>query len=242
MSCLYKSKGAAGEYSPDWSLNFFKSCSYACRYCYCPKTLRMSREKYNREVIPLKKFCLADLEKDLTKISGNGERVHMCFFGDPYALEALEITRPALELLRKYNVPFQLLTKGGMRAARDFDLYGPRDEFAVTLTFMDPLLSQEWEPNAALPGERIAALKEAKRSGIRTWASCEPVIVPEETLSVIEASAQYVDFFWIGKWNHDERAGLVNWARFKREVEGLLKELRKAFRIKKDLERAGSRM
>ncbi len=242
MKCIYSSEGPAGEYSRDWSLNFFGSCSHGCKYCYGPGKLRISREKYSREVIPLKKFCLADLEEDLTKISGNGEKVHLNFFGDPYAPEAEEITRPVLELFQKYNVPFQLLTKGGMRAKRDFDLYGPQDEFACTLTFIDPLLSQEWEPKAALPGERIAVLKEAKRAGIRTWVSCEPVIVPSETLSVVKASAQYVDFYWVGKWNKDkdERPKLIDWKRFRNDAETLLKRLGKPYGIKDDLLKASA--
>ena len=55
-----------------------------------------------------------------------------------------------------------------MLAAKDFDLYGPNDKFGVTLTFDNPEDSRKWEPAAALPADRIAALKEAHNRGIQT--------------------------------------------------------------------------
>jgi DNA repair photolyase len=68
--------------------------------------------------------------------------------------------------------PPAILTKGDMlAAANDFDLYGPSDWFGVTLTFDNDTDSRKWEPGAALPGDRIAALKEAHNRGIRTWVS-----------------------------------------------------------------------
>jgi hypothetical protein len=48
-----------------------------------------------------------------------------------------------------------------MLAAKDFDLYGPNDKFGATLTFDNDIHSKQYEPGAELPGDRIAALKEA---------------------------------------------------------------------------------
>ena len=45
------------------------------------------------------------------------------------------------------------VTKGGMRAIADIDLFRPeRDAFACTLTTLDDDFSMKWERGAALPG------------------------------------------------------------------------------------------
>jgi DNA repair photolyase len=133
-------------------------------------------------------------------------------------------------MFRAYDQPFQILTKGGMLAAKDFDLYTPQDKFGVTLTFDNDVDSKKWEPGAALPSDRIAALKEARRCDVRTWVSMEPVIVPEQTLRLIELAYEFVDFFWVGKlnrkpeatWTQPEEWPTVDWPKFRSEVEEVL--------------------
>jgi DNA repair photolyase len=65
-------------------------------------------------------------------------------------------TRSVLKTFRAFDYPFQILTKGGMLAAKDFDLYTPQGKFGVTLTFDNDVDSKYWEPGAALPEDRIA--------------------------------------------------------------------------------------
>lgn len=48
------------------------------------------------------------------------------------------------------TIQFQILTKGGMLAAKDFDLYGPDDWFGVTLTLDNYADSKKWEPGLHL--------------------------------------------------------------------------------------------
>jgi DNA repair photolyase len=77
-----------------------------------------------------------------------------------------------MEILREYNLGFCALTKGGTRALRDLDLFRPdRDAFASTITSLDEATSLHWEPNAALPADRITALKAFHDAGIFTWVS-----------------------------------------------------------------------
>jgi len=90
------------------------------------------------------------------------------FAGDPYSPPGgdFDLPRQALQLFRRYDQPFQVLTKGGTKAARDFDLYGPKDRFGATLTFLDPAKSSLWEPGAAPPSDRIESLRQAHERGI----------------------------------------------------------------------------
>jgi len=61
-----------------------------------------------------------------------------------------------------------------MKSMRDFDLLNGNSNYGATLTFIDRGDSLKWEPGAALPDERMLALKEAKKRGIKTWVSLEP--------------------------------------------------------------------
>jgi len=149
-------------------------------------------------------------------------------------------TRSVLKTFRAYDHPFLILTKGGMLAAKDYDLYGPNDEFGVTLTFDNDVDSLQWEPGAALPADRIAALKEAHSRGIPTRVSCEPVIDPAQTLNLIESTYEFVDFFWVGKLNHNAKLErTINWLKFRNDAEALLqrcgKQPGKDYRMKRKL-------
>ena len=136
----------------------------------------------------------------------------------------------------KYNLNFQILTKGGLEAARDFDLYKKGDAFATTLTFSDEEYSKLYESRASNPQSRIASLIEAKKYGIKTWVSLEPIIIPDQTLKLIDMTYRYVDKYKIGKINYDPiTEKKVNWGRVIGEIYLKLKSLNKEFYIKEDL-------
>jgi len=160
--------------------------------------------------------------------------VLLCFTCDPYQDENL-VTREAIQVLHENGYPVHILTKGGTKAIRDFDLLGPQDAFAASLTFLDERDSRKWEPFAAPPEERIVALKEAHKRGIPTWVSLEPVIDPEQTLAIVEVTHPFVDLYKVGKMNHYPM--FVDWKRFGRHIEGLLRELGKEYYLKEDLRR-----
>jgi len=66
----------------------------------------------------------------------------------------------------------------------------------------------------------------------RFHRSLEPVIDPAQTLALVEATHEYVDFYGVGKWNHDTRAKEINWPKFRADAEELLKRHGKAYKIK----------
>jgi hypothetical protein len=127
------------------------------------------------------------------------------------------------------------LTKGGARCLRDLDLFSAFDghiKVGATLTFTDPAKSAKWEPGAALPEDRFDALKKLHGEGIRTWASLEPIISPEETLAIIRKTSGYVDHYKLGRWNHDPRAERIDWHGFLISAIGLLRDIGKPFYVK----------
>jgi DNA repair photolyase len=230
-----------GQYS-NLRLNLYNGCSHGCLYCYNKREDRF-HGPFDQ---PSKKASLANIQHDLLMLQGACDRrpVLMSVVGDPYDMGRRDsdkpsglmryvgsnnhsdsYTRSVLTLLRSYDHPFLVLTKGGMLAAKDFDLYSSNDAFGVTLTFDNDADSLYWEPGAALPADRIASLKEAHRRNIHTWVSMEPVIYSQQTVHLIEMSYEFVHYFWIGKLNHDaELERTIDWPKFRREVEALLQK------------------
>ena len=239
MSLIYEPAGRAREYAP-LALNLYNGCAHGCTYCYAPAVLREDRAAFHAHPSP-RIDVIAKLERELAKEPAGKERppVLLCFTTDPYQLLAAEtgITRRAIELLHERGYPVHVLTKGGMRAAVDFDLLGAvvGDAYAATLTILDPVASAEWEPAAALPAERMAALALAHAEGITTWASLEPVIDPEQTLALIRATHEYVDLFKVGTLNHHPLAKTIDWPAFAASVVDLLQELGASYYLKNDL-------
>lgn len=232
MNIIYEPKGPAAEYAHK-ALNHRIGCSHGCSYCFGPATLRMDKEKFHKPHD--RKGVLAALQKEAPKFTGTDERVLLCFIGDPYDIINNEsnLTRDVLRILRTNDVPFQILTKGGMRAVPDFDLYSRADAFGTTLTFLEGLKSFEYEPHAATPGDRIRAIEIAHAQNIETFVSLEPVIDPQQSLKIIERTHKFVDHYRIGKLNH--QPSKINWRRFAIAAIKLCRDLGKDYYIKNDL-------
>lgn len=232
---IYEPKGRAKEYG-DLALNIYTGCNFGCTYCFSPLVLKKDRETYHKD-IKVRDNLLEKVEKDCQMNLFEGCRVHCCFTCDPYQDLDLETqtTREVLKLFKKYNVNFQILTKGGMRAARDFDLYKDGDSFGTTLTFADTDKSLEWEPKAAEPLSRIQAIVEAHERGIKTWVSLEPVICTQDAIAFVNDLHKHVDLWKIGRWNYDPRAKEIDWGMFGRDIECILKILKCEYYIKEDL-------
>lgn len=205
-----------------------------------------NRENYFIEDGVPKPDFLNKLEHDCKLLQNTDvPPIHFSFVGDPYqpCEENSQITRQALKILCKYGLHWIILTKGGRRAIRDFDLYRDGDSFGTTLTCLDPDESKRWEPGAASPKDRMDSLKIAHNQGIATAVSLEPVINPEATLELIRQTSDYVDFYKVGKMNHaeviPEEFGWTepDWPKFARDAVNLLEELGCKFMLKEDLKK-----
>jgi len=248
MDVIYTPKGRALEYA-DHALNLFEGCEHGCTYCYAPSAMRRDRTEYHATAKP-RKDILKRLKRDVDKFKEQDlfskaekkpESVLLSFSSDPYQPieEKVCVTRKAIELLHSVGINVQILTKGGPRAERDFDLLKSSDFFATTMTFLDEDDSIEWEPKAATPAERIATIRKAKKIGIQTWVSLEPVISVEQTLAIIDETHEEVDLFKVGTLNHHALSKTIDWKKFRRDVEAKLKSYGKNYYLKKDLRAHG---
>ena len=239
MSIIYKPKGPALEYSP-LACNYYLGCEHFCRYCYASKALHKSAEQYFSDASPKKNFILRLAEEiTKTKASITGQEILCCFIGDPYQpAEELELlTRATLELFRENGLSFTVLTKGGKRAERDFDLLeGYPARFGTTITSMVKTSVEYWEPNAASIQSRVHAIQAARVKGIPTWVSLEPVIEPAEALDVIREMHSVVDVWKVGKLNHYKVIEQKHdWVQFRDDVIALLDSLGADYMLKTSL-------
>lgn len=234
---IYEPRGRAKEYSA-LACNLSRGCSHGCLYCYAPSIQFTTRQNWTANISPRNRI-LDQLKLDAEEMKGDLRTILFCFLCDPYQPIDIEykLTRSALEILGEKRFRVQILTKGGRRALRDFDLL-KKYKFMLgsTVLFSDDKLRKKWEPHASPIEERIEVIKEAHRGGIFTWVSLEPVIEAKEALKVIEALHEYVDFWKVGKLNHMASVErLTDWAAFYVEVTELLLGLGADYYIKNDL-------
>lgn len=202
MKAIYQPKGKAGEYSP-WACNFYVGCSNGCEYCYCKKgildkTMGMDQPQLKKcfmnEDHALGIF-IKELLQNLTELRSHG--LFFSFTTDPMLPQTRNLTRQAIDFATDMQVPVMILTKRADWI--DFLMpslpinYRNYYAFGFTLTGHDEL-----EPNASPNLERIMAMCELKEAGFKTFASIEPIVYLESSMSMIKKSMYYCDLFKIG--------------------------------------------
>ncbi len=217
---IYEPQGRAGEYA-SLACNIFNGCEHACWYCFGHRTMKKDKEAF--KIPGVRPNILARLEHDAMKMQNDPRHVLLCFVTDPYQPfdEKTAITRQSIEILQRYNMRVTILTKGGLRALRDFDLLHSykstrADQFAATLTYCHLRDSLNNEPLAASPAERLESLRQAHERGLYTWASLEPVCDPDQTIELIHISHTFVDEFRVGRLNYEKTD--INWKTFGQRV------------------------
>lgn len=237
-SYIYAPKGQAGEYSP-LAANPYRGCGHGCAYCYVPRVLKMDRKEFDAGAVRRPGY-LDHLERDALKYKQHGlqGQVMLSFTSDVYSPFDTSLTRPALEIIQKAGMAICVLTKGGRRALVDLDLYRPdRDAFASTLTTLDDDFSKKWERGAALPDDRIAALRAFHGAGIFTWVSLEPTLDLDSSLSIVSATHEFVDLYKVGRANYVPTiTNVLDWKSYTLRMIEKLNHLGKAHYIKKDLQ------
>lgn len=240
-SIIYEPQGRAREYA-ELAANLYRGCDHGCIYCYAPLATRTQRENFHQPSVRFN--VLEKFRQDAMELSKIEEKrpILLSFTTDPYQQLDVqeELTRKAIKILHYYNLKVSILTKGGRRSERDFDLLAIRpdlSEYGATLVFTDRTLREKIEPYAASTEERIASLRKAHEKGIRTYVSLEPVWDPEQSLNLIDNTYPFVDFYKVGKLNYNSQQTTVDWKKFKNDVMFKLNKLNKQYYIKKDLQK-----
>lgn len=242
MSAIYEPKGAAREYSP-LALNYVRGCDHGCVYCYVPKMMKrfdagyVHSNVYMKEEEKLKKEIIASCKK----FRNSEKQVFLSFTTDPYSHfnNETKFTRWVLKRLLEYNIPVSILSKGVYNVLQDLDVilqFGDNIQIGGSLTFTSNEDTYKWEKNSSMPYQRFDALKQLNDAGVRTWASMEPVIYPDQSLAIMELTHTYIDAYKIGKLNHFQKhENKFDWTKFLVDAVTIMRKYNKEFYIKKDL-------
>jgi DNA repair photolyase len=122
---------------------------------------------------------------------------------DPYQpLEAkYKLTRQCLDILAQNNWPVAVQTRSPL-VLRDIDILKKGKDFEVglSITTAEDGIRKLFEPSAPRINERISALDELHRAGIRTYVMIAPILPATEGLP--EVLAGKVDYVILDRMNY----------------------------------------
>jgi DNA repair photolyase len=186
----------------DWTINPYRGCSHACRYCFARPThtyLDMDAGRDFDTKIVVKVNAPDVLRRELAAKRWKGEHIAMGTNTDPYqrAEGRYRLMRGIIEALVDYRNPFSILTKGTL-ILRDVDLLRRAAEVTtVSAAFSIGTLDDEvWrgtEPGTPHPRARIDAIRTLTEAGIPTGVLMAPILPgisdrPEQLREVVEAA------------------------------------------------------
>ncbi|PZQ51321.1 MAG: radical SAM protein [Rhodovulum sulfidophilum] len=169
----------------DRSINPYRGCEHGCVYCFARPShafLGLSPGLDFETRLTAKPNAAERLAAELSRKSYVCAPIAIGTNTDPYqpVEKRLGITRAILGVLRDFNHPVSILTKGAL-ITRDTDILGPMGAAGlatagVSLTTLDPALARAMEPRASAPATRLATIRALAAAGCPVWVSIGPVI------------------------------------------------------------------
>ena len=168
-----------------WTINPYRGCEFACKYCYARYThefMEMWDGVEFEQKIYVKQHAADLLRRDLRRVK-RGESIALGTATDPYqpAERRYEVTRGILEeFVRHRGLELGIVTKSNL-IVRDLDLLREvsRNNVVsvhITVTTLNVELARILEPRAPRPDLRMEAVREISEAGINVGVSCSPVL------------------------------------------------------------------
>jgi DNA repair photolyase len=186
-----------------WTINPYRGCEFACKYCYARYTHEFMEMRDGLEFerkIYIKQHAAGLLRHDLHRVKP-GESIALGTATDPYqpAERRYEVTRGILEeFARHRGHELGIVTKSNL-IVRDLELLKDvaktnRLSVHMTVTTLDIELARILEPRAPRPDLRIEAARVLSQAGLRVGVSCSPVVPgitdsPKDLEAVIRGAA-----------------------------------------------------
>jgi DNA repair photolyase len=175
-----------GNYLPfNWTINPYRGCSHACRYCFARSThtyMDMNAGRDFETKIVVKVNAPELLKKELRAKRWKGEHIAMGTATDPYqrAEGRYKLMPKIIETLAMYRNPFSILTKGTL-IMRDLELL--MDAAAVTdvstalsIGTFDEDAWRKSEPGTPHPRKRMEAVARLNDAGIPCGVMLAPIL------------------------------------------------------------------
>jgi DNA repair photolyase len=168
-----------------WTINPYRGCEFACKYCYARYAHEFMELRDNRDFerkIFVKQSAAWLLRQELAKVK-SGEEIAIGTATDPYQpIERRQlVTRSIFETLSLFSgLSIGLVTKSKL-VERDIDLFQKVSEqnslhIFITVTTMDADLARKLEPRAPRPDLRMEAVHKLRQAGIKAGVLCAPVL------------------------------------------------------------------
>jgi DNA repair photolyase len=185
-------KCESGRVPFDWTINPYRGCEFACKYCYARYThefMELDGLAFEKKIFVKKDAAVLLTREIATKYSfaagREGAPEHICIgtATDPYqpAEKKYRVTRACLEeLARHHGLSVSITTKSNL-VTRDIDVLQEIAKYSrvyvdITITTLRPRLARLLEPRAPRPDLRLAAIKKLSEAGIAVGALASPLI------------------------------------------------------------------
>src|SRR5947199_4374033 len=176
----------------DWTINPYRGCEFACKYCYARYThefMELDGLAFEKKIFVKKDAAVLLTREIATKYSfasgHEGAPEHICIgtATDPYQPAEREygVTRACLEELARHNgLSVSITTKSNL-ITRDIDVLQEisrrsRLYVDITVTTLRPRLARLLEPRAPRPGLRLGAIRKLRDAGISVGAMASPLV------------------------------------------------------------------
>ena len=186
-----------------WTINPYRGCEFACKYCYARYTHEFMEMRDGAEFeqkIYVKQHTADLLRRELRRVK-RGEPIALGTATDPYqpAERRYEITRSILEEFAHHRgFELGIVTKSNL-VVRDVDLLRAVAQnnalsIHITVTTLNVELARILERRAPRPDLRMEAVRELSEAGLTVGVSCSPVLPcitdsPADLEAVVRASA-----------------------------------------------------
>jgi DNA repair photolyase len=186
----------------DYVVNPYGGCQHACSYCYARFMKRFTghQEPWG-EYVDVKINAPELLAKEITRKKPG--QVWVSGVCDPYQpVEAkYGLTRRCLDILIHYDWPITIQTRSPL-VLRDLDLIKKGKDIVVgmSITTADENIRKIFEPHAPSIKQRIQALDELHRAGIRTFAMIAPLLPGAEGL--VSLLINKVNYIMVDRLNY----------------------------------------
>jgi DNA repair photolyase len=186
-----------------WTINPYRGCEFACKYCYARYTHEFMEMRDGAEFeqkIYVKQHTADLLRRELRRVKP-GEPIALGTATDPYqpAERRYEVTRGILEeFARHRGFELGIVTKSNL-IVRDVDLLHAVAQnnalsIHITITTLNVELARILEPRAPRPDLRMEAVRELSAAGLNVGVSSSPVLPgitdsPADLEAVVSAAA-----------------------------------------------------
>ena len=190
-----------------YAINPYTGCQHGCLYCYARFMKRFTghREAWG-QFVDVKVNAPDLLRREITKKKTG--KVWISGVCDPYQPleEKYKLTRQCLEILAQNNWPVIVQTRSPL-VLRDIDILKEGRDFEVglSITTADDGIRKLFEPYAPAIKDRVRALDELHKTGIRTYVMIAPVLPGAEHLAEILAGK--IDYVMVDRMNYNH----ANW-------------------------------